>query len=49
MTEGKRGELLSKKLLLPWPLLFSFLLLTIAIAVSGYLFYQKQKQDVFHE
>lgn len=44
-----KGVFLRKFRLLPWPLLFILLFLIVAIAVSSYFFYQKQKKDVFHE
>ena len=34
---------------IPWPLLSIFLFLTIAIAVSGYFYYQNQKKSVVRE
>ena len=34
---------------LPWPLLLVFLLLTVGISTSGYIFYNKQKKDIYRE
>ena len=51
MKAGKREDRVRKSGWKPrlWPLLLIFLFLIIAISVSGYLYYQKQKKDVFHE
>ncbi len=49
MAEKTTGTPVSTRQRLPWSLILIFLLLASAIAVSGYLFYQKQKKDALHD
>jgi PAS domain S-box-containing protein len=48
MSKGKRGGKVPAHRIkkAPWPLLFIFLFLVTAIAVSGYFYYQQQKKAV---
>ena len=51
MTRGRgiSGVFQNRLKPLPWPLLLVFLLLTVGISTSGYIFYNKQKKDIYRE
>jgi PAS domain S-box-containing protein len=49
MAKGEGQVSPSRPKAIPWPLLLIFFLLTVGIAVSGYLYYRKQKKDIYRD